>query len=283
MALRNEHLEVDPADRNWLARAGLGSVRAVLKLRPNSVAAISGSSETFSRSLEEIEGAPPAVFIKRYRYTLNPYGGCCFACEYCYARSFAPTVAKQDGWGGWVSVKRNAAALIAKACRSGELESGDAVYMSSATDPNQPFERHVELTRSILQTLIDHGVQPRLTIQTRAPLVVRDIDLLRRFDRLRVNITIGTDSDEVRRRYEPRCPSIARRLEAAATLRDAGIRIGVSISPMLPLEDVERFGARLAALDAEEYVAQYFHPLRPGYRFAASSTAKSFRLAREDR
>ncbi|MCH7596664.1 MAG: SCP2 sterol-binding domain-containing protein [Planctomycetes bacterium] len=68
MALRNEHLEVDPADRNWLARAGLGSVRAVLKLRPNSVAAISGSSETFSRSLEEIEGAPPAVFIKRYRY-----------------------------------------------------------------------------------------------------------------------------------------------------------------------------------------------------------------------
>ncbi len=225
---------------------------------------------------------PASGFIKRYRYTLNPYGGCGFACEYCYARSFAPTVAKQDGWGGWVSVKRNAAALIAKACRSGELESGDAVYMSSATDPYQPIERRVELTRSILQALLDHGVQPRLTIQTRGPLVVRDIDLLRRFERLRVNITIGTDSDGVRRRYEPRCASIARRLEAAAMLRDAGIRIGVSISPMLPLEDVEQFGARLAALEAEEYVAQYFHPLRPGYRFAASSTAKSFRLARED-
>ena len=71
-------------------------------------------------------------FIKRYRFTLNPYGGCGFACEYCYARSFAPIVEKQDAWGTWVSVKRNAAALIAKACRSGELPSGDAVYMSSA-------------------------------------------------------------------------------------------------------------------------------------------------------
>ena len=116
-------------------------------------------------------------------------------------------------------------------------------------------------------------MQPRLTIQTRGPLVVRDIDLLRRFERLRVNLTIGTDSDQVRRRYEPRCASIARRLEAAATLRDAGRRIGVSISPMLPIEDVEQFGARLAALEAEEYVAQYFHPPRPGYRCAASSTA----------
>lgn len=42
---------------------------------------------------------PASGFIRRYRYTLNPYGGCGFACEYCYARSFAPTVAKQDGWG----------------------------------------------------------------------------------------------------------------------------------------------------------------------------------------
>ena len=221
-------------------------------------------------------------FIKRYRFTLNPYGGCGFACEYCYARSFAPTVEKQDAWGTWVSVKRNAAALIAKACRSGELPSGDAVYMSSATDPYQPIERRLEVTRSILETALEHGVQPRLTIQTRGPLVVRDIDLFRRFERLRVNLTIGTDSDDVRRRYEPACPSIGRRLEAAATLAEAGIRIGISVSPMLPLADVDAFATRLAALDADEYVTQYLHPVRPGYRFVANTTTEALRLARED-
>ena len=224
---------------------------------------------------------PASGFLVRYRYTLNPYGGCAFGCTYCYARSFAPTVAKQEAWGKWVTVKENAAALVADACRSGKLETGDAVYMSSVTDPYQPIERQLELTRSVLQVLLDHGVQPRLTVQTRSPLVTRDIDLFRRFERVRVNITIGTDSDEVRRRYEPHCPSIGRRFEAAAALAAAGIRLGVSVSPMLPLVDVEAFGARLASLKAA-YATQYLKPPRGRYRFVAGSDPEALRLARED-
>jgi DNA repair photolyase len=225
---------------------------------------------------------PASGFMRQYRYTLNPYGGCGFGCGYCYARNFTPSAAKQDGWGGWVAVKHNAAALVAEACRSGELRSGDAIYMSSVTDPYQPIERRAGLTRAILETLLEHGVQPRLTIQTRGPLVVRDIDLLRRFERLRVNVTITTDCDEVRRRYEQACPSIERRFEAVAALAEAGVRIGVSVSPMLPLADVDAFGVRLAALDAEEYVTQYLKPPRPRFRYAAGTTAEALRQASED-
>jgi DNA repair photolyase len=183
-------------------------------------------------------------------------------------------------WGRWVTVKRNAGELVALACQAGELKSGDAIYMSSVTDPYQPVERRVGLTRAILQTILEFGLQPRLTIQTRSPFAARDIDLFRRFERIRVNFTITTDSDAVRRRYEPYCPSIETRLKAAYAVATAGVPIGVSISPMLPIENVEEFGRRLLDLQADEYVTQYLKPARS--RFAAGSSNEALRRVRED-
>lgn len=145
---------------------------------------------------------PASGFMSQYKFTLNPYGGCAFGCEYCYARFFAPSSEQREMWGQWVLVKTNARELIASACRSGVLKSGDAVYMSSVTDPYQPVERRLGLTRTVLEAILDSDVQPRLTIQTRSPLVTRDIELFERFHRLRVNVTITTDSEEVRLRYE---------------------------------------------------------------------------------
>ena len=223
---------------------------------------------------------PASGFIRRYKFTLNPYAGCAFGCEYCYARFFVADVERRDTWGEWVAPKRNAAELLARACTSGKLRTGDAIYMSSVTDPYQPVERRLRLTRAVLETLLEHGVQPRLTIQTRSPLSTRDIDPFRQFDRIRVNFTIGTDSDEVRRRYEPRCPSIDRRFSAAAEVAAAGVPIGVSISPMLPLRNIEAFAQRLLALKAAEYVTQYLRPA--GRRFSAGSTVDAIRQAQED-
>ncbi|MGM3366965.1 SPL family radical SAM protein, partial [Escherichia coli] len=91
-----------------------------------------------------------------------------------------------------------------------------------ATDPYQPLEAKVELTREILKLLSQPEHQPTLVIQTRSPLVTRDIDLFRRFENLRVNLSITTDSDLVRRDFEPGCSSIERRLEAARELVAAG-------------------------------------------------------------
>lgn len=223
---------------------------------------------------------PASGFIRRYRYSLNPYSGCRFACAYCYARAFAPTAEKRNSWGEWAVARRNAAALVAKACRDGTLQSGDAVYMSSATDPYQPAEHRLRLTRSILEAILASGVQPRLTVQTRSPIAVRDIDLFGQFERVRVNFTITTDSERVRLRYEPSAPAIKERLRAARTFVEAGVPIGISISPMLPIEDVQSFAATVAALDAEEYVSQYMAP--PGPTFAAGTLPETLAMARED-
>ncbi len=223
---------------------------------------------------------PASGFMSAYKFTLNPYGGCAFGCEYCYARFFAPSGERRETWGRWVLVKSNARQLVATACRCGALKSADAVYMSSVTDPYQPVERRLGLTRGVIQAILDSGVQPRMTIQTRSPLVTRDIDLFRCFERIRIHFTITTDSEDVRRRYEPGCPPIRARIEAAAALVSAGIRIGVSISPMLPLTDAVAFGGQLADLRAEEYVTQY---LKPGSsQFAAGSSAKAWRMMRKD-
>lgn len=240
---------------------------------------------TFGRtSVQHIDSksilTPTSGFMSQYEFTLNPYGGGAFGCEYCYARFYAPSSKQRQTWRQWVSVKANACKPIARACRSEVLNPGDVVYMSSVTDPYQPFERRLGLTRPVLEAILDSRVQPRLTIQTRKPLATRDIDLFERFEKVRVNVTITTDSEDVRLRYEPHCPSIRARIKAAAALSAAGVRIGISISPMLPLKDAEAFGARLAGLRADEYVTQYLKPGRS--HFAAGTSIEALRKVRED-
>ncbi len=221
---------------------------------------------------------PASVFIGSYKFTLNPFSGCGSGREYCYARFFALSARPRDEWGQWISAKQNARRLVAKACRTGAIETGDAVYMSSVTDPYQPIERRLRLTRSILETFLEFEVQPRLTIQTRSSIVTRDIDLLRQFETLRVNFTIETDSEAVRTRYSPHTPAIAARFRAATEVAGAGIRIGCSISPMLPIGDIEAFGDRLARLDADEYVTQYLH--HGTTRFAAGTSIEAMSRVR---
>lgn len=225
---------------------------------------------------------PASGFMAAYKFTLNPYAGCGFGCDYCYARFFAPTADARDTWGEWVNVKQNAVESIQRAARSRSktirLGEGDTIYMSSVTDPYQPLEAKLELTRAVLEALIP--IQPRLTIQTRSPLVVRDIALFCQFRRLRVNMTIPTDCERVRVRYEPHCPSIERRFVALRELKANGIPIGVSLSPLLPLEDPAAFGDRLADLDAAEYVVQPLKP--PKGHFSAGTGGTTKQLAAED-
>jgi DNA repair photolyase len=150
--------------------------------------------------------------------------------------------------------------------------------MSTVTDPYQPIEQKLGLTRAILEELIE--VQPRLTIQTRSPIATRDIDLFKQFERVRVNFTITTDSEEVRLRYEPHTPAIDVRLRAAEKVARAGVPIGISISPMLPIRNPSALAERIAALDAAEYVTQYFKPIRS--RFSAGTAPQAVHRLRED-
>lgn len=216
---------------------------------------------------------PGAGFLSEYDYSLNPYVGCSFGCSYCYAAFFAPPD-QQATWGDWVRVKRNAALKLSRIRRS---LAGKTIYMSSATDPYQPMERRLELTRSLLPILAEKGAQ--LVVQTRTPLVVRDIDLLQRFNRVCVNFSITTDSEEVRRAFEPRNPPIPDRLDAATMVAAAGIPVAITISPLLPLEDPKQFAEKVRATGARRFAIDPLVESRGHFRAGTGESA--IRLADE--
>ncbi len=212
-------------------------------------------------------------FIRRggFDFTCNPYLGCTFGCSYCYAAFLPQNRRPVSEWGRWLSAKRNAVALARKQAKK---VAGRAVYMSSVTDPYQPAERSLFLSRGILEALVPF--QPRLVVQTRGPLVVRDIDVLRQFDAVRVNVSVPTDSEDVRRAFEPKAPPLDRRWQALAELKAAGIPVGVCVTPALPVADAGAFADRLAGFAADVLVVQDFHAA--GGKFGADTGDEAVRL-----
>jgi len=165
-------------------------------------------------------------------FSINPYRGCLFGCSYCYASKFVfDDAGKKADWGRWVEVKENAVDALQ---RESHKIQGRSIFFGSATDPYQPLELRVGLTRALLEVLL-FAFPARVHLQTRSPHVVRDIDLFQRFgDTLTIGISIPTDSDVVRKAFEPRAPSIARRLAAGKQLKEAGVRVTASVAPLLP-------------------------------------------------
>lgn len=215
-------------------------------------------------------------FMNDYDYTLNPYTGCTFGCTYCYAAFFVREQEAQANWGHWLRVKENALVLL-KRKRKKPLND-KSIYMSSVTDPYQPIERKLELTRQILEELLAYH-HPRLVIQTRGPLVVRDIDLLKQFSTLQVNMTVTTDDETVRRIFEPFCPSLSTRLEAIKTVHEAGIPTCLTLTPLLPITDPHHFARQLAETGVSKFVVQPFH--RNKGRFAAGTRNAAMQLFQE--
>jgi DNA repair photolyase len=202
---------------------------------------------------------PTGGFLSGFAFSLNPYIGCAFGdgggCPFCYVRALPVARAQPGGWGSWVIAKRNLEQRLehelAELERRGRLEES-AIFMSSATDPYQGIERRMKLTRAALE-LMSRRPPRRLLLQTRSPMVERDIDVLRAMGRrVIVSLTLETDDDEVRRRLTPTSPSIARRLAAARRLRAAGIFVQLAIAPMMP-NHPHRF-AELAAVSADRVV-----------------------------
>lgn len=215
-------------------------------------------------------------FADSFDYTLNPYSGCAFACSYCYAAFFAATDDLKDTWGEWVHVKENALQLLRKK-RTRPL-IGQSVYMSSVTDPYQPVERQLELTRSILRELLEYH-QVRLVVQTRSPLVTRDLDLIAQFETARVNMTVTTDDETVRRLFEPTCASIPQRLKAIREVVEVGVPAAITMTPLLPVSDPHGFAHLLKATGVQRFVIQHFHDANR--RFIAGTGERARALLRE--
>jgi DNA repair photolyase len=199
--------------------------------------------------------SPATGFIRRggFAWTCNPYLGCTYGCVYCYAMFLPQNRRPKEDWGRWFQAKVNAVEVARK---QAPKVAGQAVYLSSVTDPYLPAERGLCL-------LLPY--QPRLLVQTRGPLVVRDLDLLRQFRGVRVNLSIPTDSEAVRQAFEPKAPPLERRWEAAKAVREAGVAVGVCVTPMLPLEDPGAFVGRLAAFRPDVLVTQHFHDSGGGF------------------
>ncbi len=182
-----------------------------------------------------------------FGFTLSPYRGCAFGCRYCYLREYPHAQHLAADWGTWVAPKLNAPELIWQARH--KLHD-TTIFLSTATDPYQPIEKHLGLTRKCLEVLLDCP-STRIIVHTRSPLVTRDIDLFKAFGtRLSVGLSIPTDDDTVRQVLEPKAPAIPSRWAAAERLSRAGIRVQIAATPLLPMADPEAYGRQLRACGA---------------------------------
>jgi len=171
-----------------------------------------------------------------FTWTINPYRGCEFGCQYCYARYTHEFMEMRDGreFEQKIYVKQHTAELLRRDLK--RVKPGEGIALGTATDPYQPAERRYEVTRGILEEFARHrGFE--LGIVTKSNLVVRDIELLRevaRNNNLTVHITITTLDVELARILEPRAPRPDLRMAAVRQLSEAGVDVGVSGSPVLP-------------------------------------------------
>ncbi len=219
-----------------------------------------------------------------FEWTINPYRGCEFACKYCYAR-YTHEYMELDGseFEKKIYVKKDAAPLLAwdvahKYSYTSEASGGtraEHIAIGTATDPYQPAEREYGVTRACLEELAKReGLS--VSIITKSNQIVRDIDVLKRIAErsdLAIDITITTLRPRLARLLEPRAPRPDLRLAAVKQLREAGLAVGVSASPLIPgITDGEGELEAVAAA-AKEAGAQWFFS---GVLFLMSSSAKQF-------
>ncbi len=219
-----------------------------------------------------------------FEWTINPYRGCEFACQYCYAR-YTHEYMELDGseFEKKIYVKKDAAPLLAQdisrkysyASESSGGEKPDHIAMGTATDPYQPAEREHGVTRACLEELAKReGLS--ISIITKSNQIVRDIDVLKKIatrSSLQIDITVTTMRPRLARMLEPRAPRPDLRLAAVKELHEAGLAVGVSASPLVPgITDGDGELEAVAAA-AKEAGAEWFFS---GVLFLMPSSAKQF-------
>jgi DNA repair photolyase len=221
--------------------------------------------ESCKSALNRVSGMP-------FAWSLNPYTGCVHQCTFCYVRAFERRADRPSGeaYGQTIRVKINVVSLLRRELARPAWRR-ETVMIGAATDPYQPAEGRYRLTRGCLEALA--AARTPLSIVTRGPLVVRDVDVLRAAARraeVDVNISIPTLDDGVWRRTEPGTAPPRQRLLAVRALVDAGIRAGVGMAPILPgiSDHPEQLQAVVRAareVGATHLWANVVH-LRPGTR-----------------
>jgi DNA repair photolyase len=193
-----------------------------------------------------------------YEMSLNPYRGCEHGCVYCYARPYHEYLGFSAGldFETKILVKERAPELLRKKLNSPRW-TPKTVALCGVTDPYQPIERHLRLTRGCIAALAEY--RNPVSIVTKNHLVTRDIDHLSSLARVKaalVMISFSTLNGDLARILEPRTSVPHRRLEAIGALAASGIPVGVFVAPVIPgltdhevpaiVEDAARAGAAFA-------------------------------------
>lgn len=169
-------------------------------------------------------------------YVVNPYTGCTFACAYCYASFMGRFVGEPiEAWGDYLSVKTNAVEVFRNDLRRlPEEKRNSTILLSSVTDAWQGPEKKYALARGVLEFLRDDGYPGFVSILTKSPLVLRDIDVIGGLNNKEVGITVTTTDDEIGRFMEVHAPLASDRLETLAKLNAAGIPTYAFVGPLFP-------------------------------------------------
>ena len=209
-----------------------------------------------SRSILAFNDSPDVGFD----VGVNPYRGCGHGCSYCYARPTHEYLGFSAGldFETKILVKENAPELLRKAI-SARGWKPQVIALSGNTDPYQPIERKLEITRRCLEVLAEF--RNPVGIVTKSRLVTRDLDVLGRLSAhgaAAVVLSVTTLRPELQRAMEPRASTPAKRLEAIRMLAEAGIPVGVNMAPVVPgLTDEEMPAILAAAADAGATFASY--------------------------
>lgn len=185
-------------------------------------------------------------------YSMNPYEGCEHGCSYCYARNTHPYWGYNAGldFERVILVKKNAPELLRKTI-SKKTWKVSPIMFSGNTDCYQPIEKKLEISRQLLQILLEH--KHPVGIITKNSLIQRDIDILQEMAAVNLVsavISITTLNEELRRKMEPRTSTAQKRLETVEVLTKAGIPVMVNIAPIIPgLNDTEIFSIAKASAE----------------------------------
>lgn len=202
-----------------------------------------------------------------FEASINPYRGCEHGCAYCYARPTHEYLGFSAGldFESRVLVKEDAPELLRKELSSPGWKP-KILSLSGVTDPYQPVERKLGITRRCVEVLAEF--RNPLAVVTKNHLVTRDIDLLEELAKhgaVSVAVSLTTLDEDLRRRMEPRTSSPRRRLDAMRKLSEAGIPVGVMTAPIIPgLNDHELPALLSAAAEAGATFAACVPVLLPG-------------------
>lgn len=194
-------------------------------------------------TLIEAKSALGKTAIPGFDYCLNPYIGCMHGCRYCYASFMKRFTNHSEAWGAFLDVRINLPHVLMRELRR---KPKGSVVISSVTDPYQPAEAKYKITRQCLELLA--MLNWSVSILTKSTLVTRDIDIFQSFKNIEVGMTITTDSESIRRIFEPGAPPLEERKKALLKLTESGIKTYVFVGPILPITNPHEFARELGEI-----------------------------------